>query len=60
MELLTADDIVKKRFRTTEYREGYDQTEVDDFLDQVVATIRALTRRIADLEGGPGVAEDPS
>jgi DivIVA domain-containing protein len=28
------------RFQATKFREGYDQDEVDDFLDRVVATLR--------------------
>ena len=38
---LTPDDVVHKRFETTRFRDGYDQDEVDDFLDEVVNTLRA-------------------
>ena len=34
---LTAEDIVNKRFQSTKFREGYDQDEVDDFLDPTVS-----------------------
>ncbi|MDR0365489.1 MAG: DivIVA domain-containing protein, partial [Bifidobacteriaceae bacterium] len=34
MAQLTADDVVLKAFVTTKFREGYDQVEVDDFLDE--------------------------
>ena len=44
--MLTADDVLNAKFQATKFREGYDQDEVDDFLDLVVATLRAR-------EGGP-------
>ena len=40
---LTPDDVVHKRFETTRFRDGYDQDEVDDFLDEVVTELRRLT-----------------
>ena len=33
---LTPEEILSKRFQTTKFRDGYDQDEVDDFLDEVV------------------------
>ena len=39
---LTPDDVVHKRFETTRFRDGYDQDEVDDFLDEVVTELRRL------------------
>lgn len=42
MALLTTDDIVNKKFQPTKFREGYDQDEVDDFLDEVVKTLETL------------------
>lgn len=42
MALLTADDVLNKKFQATKFREGYDQDEVDDFLDEVVNTLRAV------------------
>lgn len=37
---LTPEDVVNKRFQPTKFREGYDQDEVDDFLDEVVVELR--------------------
>lgn len=39
---LTPEDIVNKRFQSTKFREGYDQDEVDDFLDEVVVEMRRV------------------
>ncbi len=39
---LTPEDVVNKRFQATKFREGYDQDEVDDFLDEVVVELRRL------------------
>ncbi|MEL4318602.1 DivIVA domain-containing protein [Leifsonia sp. YIM 134122] len=39
---LTPEDVVNKRFQPTKFREGYDQDEVDDFLDEVVVELRRL------------------
>ena len=54
---LTAEDIVNKRFQSTKFREGYDQDEVDDFLDEVVVEMRRvlaeneeMTRKLAASE----------
>jgi DivIVA domain-containing protein len=63
MALLTAEDILNKKFSATKFREGYDVEEVDDFLDEVVRTltnvqeeneglrqkVAAAERRIAEL-----------
>lgn len=38
---LSAEDIAHKQFQTVKFREGYDQDEVDDFLDEVVAQMLA-------------------
>lgn len=46
---LTPDDVVNKRFQPTKFREGYDQDEVDDFLDEVVEELRRLTDENAEL-----------
>ncbi len=75
MALLTADDVLNKKFQSTKFREGYDQDEVDDFLDEVVNTLRevqnenddlktklaAAERRIAELSrgGAPASAPEP-
>lgn len=39
---LTPEDVVNKRFQSTKFREGYDQDEVDDFLDEIVIELRRL------------------
>lgn len=46
---LTPEDVVNKRFQSTKFREGYDQDEVDDFLDEVVAEMRRLVAENTDL-----------
>ncbi len=42
MELLTPDEVLNKKFQVTKFREGYDMVEVDDFLDLVLGTLRAV------------------
>ena len=32
---MTPDDVTTKRFQATKFREGYDQDQVDEFLDQI-------------------------
>ena len=44
-EVVTADDVVHARFNQTKFREGYDQNQVDDFLDKVAVTLRAHEAR---------------
>ena len=39
---MSAQDVAQKRFSTTRWREGYDQDEVDAFLDRAQATLAAL------------------
>lgn len=46
---LTPEDVVNKRFQPTKFREGYDQDEVDDFLDEVVVELRRLGLENEDL-----------
>ena len=46
---LTPEDIVNKRFQSTKFREGYDQDEVDDFLDEVVAEMRRVVAENEEL-----------
>lgn len=50
MAMLTTDDVLNKKFQPTKFREGYDQDEVDDFLDEVVETLSALQEENADLK----------
>ncbi|WP_168627146.1 MULTISPECIES: DivIVA domain-containing protein [unclassified Cryobacterium] len=46
---LTPEDVVNKRFEPTRFREGYDQDEVDDFLDEVVVELRRLNQENEEL-----------
>ncbi len=46
---LTPEDVVNKRFQSTKFREGYDQDEVDDFLDEVVVELRRLNQENEEL-----------
>lgn len=46
---LTPEDVVNKRFNPTKFREGYDQDEVDDFLDEVVVELRRLNAENEEL-----------
>jgi DivIVA domain-containing protein len=59
---LTPEDVVNKRFQSTKFREGYDQDEVDDFLDEVVVELRRLTAENEELKAraGSGVAVEPA
>ena len=50
MALLTAEDVHWKQFQATKFREGYDQEEVDEFLDEVVETIATLQDQNASLK----------
>jgi DivIVA domain-containing protein len=42
---LTPEDVRNKQFTTVRLREGYDEDEVDAFLDDAAATIARLDRR---------------
>lgn len=71
---LTPEDVVNKRFQHVKFRDGYDQDEVDDFLDEVVVEIRRLyqendelrqklstaEQRVKELEAGGGSAAAPA
>ncbi|MBD7920124.1 DivIVA domain-containing protein [Cellulomonas sp. Sa3CUA2] len=57
MALLTADDVLNKKFQATKFREGYDQDEVDDFLDEVVNTLRDVQGENDDLKTKLAAAE---
>ena len=46
---LTPEDVLNKNFTATQFRRGYDEQEVDDFLDEVVAELRRLSGENADL-----------
>ena len=38
--MLSAEDVEQVRFKSTKFREGYDQGQVNDLLGRVVATLR--------------------
>ena len=50
MTQLTADDVLNKKLQPTKFREGYDQDEVDEFLDQIVEAMRDLENENAELK----------
>lgn len=54
---LTPEDVVNKQFQQTKFREGYDQDEVDDFLDEVVVELRRLIQENDDLKEKLATAE---
>jgi DivIVA domain-containing protein len=61
---LTPEDVVNKQFQQTKFREGYDQDEVDDFLDEVVVELRRLLQENQELQAkleaaDSGTAERP-
>ncbi|MCB7137792.1 DivIVA domain-containing protein [Cellulosimicrobium marinum] len=57
MALLTAEDILNKKFSATKFREGYDVEEVDDFLDEVVRTLNSVQEENEDLKSKLAAAE---
>jgi DivIVA domain-containing protein len=57
---LTPEDVVNKRFQPTKFREGYDQDEVDDFLDEVVVELRRLNQENEELKQRLSAAESRS
>jgi DivIVA domain-containing protein len=46
---LNPDEVVNKRFSATKFRQGYDEEEVDEFLDEVVAELRRLNAENGEL-----------
>ena len=57
MTLLTAEDVLNKKFQPTKFREGYDQDEVDDFLDEIVNTFRVMTAENEQLRANLAAAQ---
>ena len=57
MAQLTAEDVVLKKFQPTKFREGYDQVEVDDFLDEVADSMRTLAAENEELRAKLAAAE---
>lgn len=47
---LAPNDVLNKKFNTTRLRSGYDETQVDDFLDQVVIELRRLIAANKELQ----------
>ncbi len=48
--LITPEEIDEKRFKTTRLKEGYDQDDVDTFLDRVQVDYAFLRQTVARLE----------
>ena len=53
---LTPEDVQNKRFSTVRFKEGYDEEEVDAFLDEVESELRRLLSENTDLRSRPGAA----
>ncbi|MDQ6716670.1 MAG: DivIVA domain-containing protein, partial [Actinomycetota bacterium] len=60
---LTPEQILNKHFQTTQFRKGYDERDVDDFLDEIVAEMRTLSQQrddykqqLNDCRAGRGLA----
>lgn len=49
-EGLTPMDLINKRFAPTKFREGYSQSEVDNFLDKVILELKRLQAENKDLK----------
>ena len=45
----TPEDVLNKHFTATQFRRGYDEQEVDDFLDEIVVELRRLSTDNEDL-----------
>src|SRR3954452_9169362 len=56
---LTPEDVQNKRFSTVRFKEGYDEEEVDAFLDEVEAELRRLLGENSDLRSSPAAAAAP-
>ncbi|MCY7373268.1 MAG: DivIVA domain-containing protein, partial [Spirochaetaceae bacterium] len=61
---LTPEDVANKQFTSTRLKPGYDETEVDEFLDEVEAELTRLYRENDDLRSrlaaGGGAAAAPA
>src|SRR5436305_11886754 len=58
---LTPEDVQNKRFSTVRFKEGYDEEEVDAFLDEVEGELRRLLGENSDLRSrGPAPAAAPA
>jgi DivIVA domain-containing protein len=45
----TPEDVFNKHFIATQFRRGYDEREVDEFLDEIVVELRRLSSDNNDL-----------
>ena len=54
MTLLTADDVLNVKFQVSSFKEGYNQDEVDEFLDEVTTTIREFEERLGTSQASSG------
>lgn len=54
---LTPEDVVNKRFTIVKFREGYDQDEVDDFLDEITKELRQMVLENESLRGKLAAAD---
>lgn len=57
--MLTADDVLNAKFHATKFRDGYDQDQVDDFLDKVVETLQQLAPPPLQVPVGQVPAHEP-
>lgn len=55
--VVTPEDIINKRFTITKIRPGYDQDEVDDFLDEVAKDLRSVLQSNSDLQAQLAMAQ---
>ena len=53
---LTPEDVQNKRFTTVRFKEGYDEEEVDAFLDEVETELRRLLGENDELRRAPKAA----
>lgn len=56
---LSPDDVIRKSFRGSRLRRGYDEAEVDAFLEEVVAELRRLHSYASELETTAARASEP-
>ena len=54
--LLTSQDVRSIRFKTSKFREGYEQPDVDAFLDTIVETMEAMEARLNSSAYGAGTS----
>src|SRR4051794_13186575 len=50
---LTPEEVQQKRFSTVRFKEGYDEVEVDAFLDEVTAELSPTGRPDSRVRGSP-------